>query len=194
MLLEELFVLFSRSALYSILLFAFSFNEIKPFFVEWDHRERGPVLILFELLLELLSQLVFGSECVLEIPEVDAADDDVKSVVALFIGMNAVRKDGILLLSLICGRLPKCLVDWLRELIGEQVVVELQFAIVLEEFGLFVVEEAFFQPLDISVLELLHDFRVVDVDAVQFEGIEHIFILLDLNHILKPEFPSLECF
>ena len=78
------------------------------------------------------------------VEEVDAADIDVKSIVALLICVNAVRKDGVLLLGLEGGRLFKCLIEWLRHLIGEQVVVELQLSIVLEELGLTVVEEALF--------------------------------------------------
>ena len=53
------------------------------------------------------------------VEEVDAANIDVKSIVALLICVNAVRKDGVLLLGLEGGRLFKCLIEWLRHLIGE---------------------------------------------------------------------------
>ena len=87
--------------------------------------------------------------------------------------MNAIAKDGILFFGLEERRLAECLITWFSHLIGKQIIVKLELTIVFEEFSFIIVEKALFQLLNISVCELLMDFRVICIYAIILKKLKH---------------------
>jgi hypothetical protein len=132
--LEELDVLLGGTI--NFLLVNFICQEIDSLHVEWDEGKRNSTVVNFAQLLEVDHHLILGREEFFVFLEDQLAYYDIYSVVSLFEGIHSVSDDRILLYSLKCICLLEGQVSWPRQLISQQVVVDLDLSVMLEVFSL----------------------------------------------------------
>jgi hypothetical protein len=76
--------------------------------------------------------------------------------------------------------LLECEIRGSRDLVTKKVIVQLEFTVEAEKVAQPIVQEALFKLLDVDIVKLLVDFRVVHVDAVCVQLLQHVLVKRDV--------------
>ena len=176
-------------------------HELNALQVERNQGEGRPTLPLLVELLQLDGEVVLQAVEVRVRVQVHLAHDQVQPVVPLLIGVHAVAQDRILFLRLVRLRGLKGQIGWPSYFICQKVIVELQFAVPLEEGRLvgghqrilqvvyegFLPQNSLLQSQNVKVCAFLMDLRVsITVDTVNAEFSKH-FIVFECFSLVQVE-------